>query len=853
MKENPYIRWFEALGNNDVALVGGKNASLGEMTSTMRKEGIPVPQGFATTAAAYREFLRENGLEAAIRQHLAERGAGRRTLEETGQAIRALILKGTFPKPIEAAIRAAYREIGRRYGVERADVAVRSSATAEDLPEASFAGQQESFLNIQGEEALMAACVRCYASLFTDRAIVYREAHAFDSMQIALSIGVQKMVRSDRAGSGVIFTLDTETGFPDVVLISAAWGLGEPVVKGTVTPDQYTVFKPFLGDAGLRPIIGRTCGEKAIKMVYADGQAMQEENMLERWDDDGGFEPEAAHRALERLAGKRTVTRDTSEAERRAMVLSDDEILMLARWAVRIETHYGRPMDIEWAKDGDTGACFIVQARPETVQSRRTSSALRTYRLKEAGEELVRGLSIGDAMAKGPVCRIERVEDIGLFRDGSILVTRTTDPDWVPIMKRAAGIVTDHGGRTSHAAIVSRELGVPAIVGAGNATEVLRDGQDVTLSCAQGDEGYVYAGLLDFEEVDLDLSAIPETRTRIMINIASPAAAMRWWRLPSRGVGLARMEYIINNVIKIHPMALVEPERVQDEAARARIETLTRGYADKTDYFVEHLAQGIAMIAASQHPDPVIVRTSDFKTNEYAHLIGGAAFEPEEENPMLGWRGASRYYSDDYRAGFALECRAIRRVREEMGFTNVIVMIPFCRTLEEADRVLAEMAANGLRRGVNGLEVYVMAEIPANVTLAARFAERFDGFSIGSNDLTQLMLGVDRDSAKLAYLFDERNEAVIETIRDLIVKAHAAGRPVGICGQAPSDHPDFAAFLVDAGIDSISLLPDSVLRAVQTVAEAERAQAGETPKRGARKAAAPSRARKTTPSKKRHP
>ncbi len=794
MNAPSYIRFFETIGNDDVALVGGKNASLGEMTTALAGAGIPVPRGFATTARAYRDVLAANDLAEPIRALLAERAEGHRPLDETGAAIRALIADATFPDAVADAIREAYHTLSQHYDTDAADVAVRSSATAEDLPEASFAGQQESFLNIQGDDALLEACRQCYASLFTDRAIVYREAHGFDHLEVALSIGVQKMVRSDRAGAGVLFTIDTETGFPDIVLINAAWGLGEPVVKGTVTPDQYTVFKPFLDNPGLRPIIGRVRGEKEIKMVYSNPNA---------------------------LNGRPTLTVRTTDDERQRFVLSDDEILQLARWGARIEAHYGRPMDIEWAKDGDTGQCFIVQARPETVQSRRESAALKTFRLEEKGERLVTGLSIGDAIAAGPVCLIERVEDIGQFRDGAILVTRTTDPDWVPVMKRAAGIVTDHGGRTSHAAIVSRELGVPAIVGTGDATRVLHDGQDITISCAEGDQGFVYAGILRFSEDDADLTDAPATATRIMINIASPAAALRWWRLPCRGVGLARMEYIINNVIKIHPMALLRPEAV-DADARDQIAALTAGYADPAEYFVDHLARGIATIAASQHPDPAIVRTSDFKTNEYAHLIGGAAFEPDEENPMLGFRGASRYYSDRYRDGFALECRALRRVRDEMGFTNVVVMIPFCRTLEEADRVLEEMAKNGLKRGENGLQVYVMAEIPSNVVLATRFAERFDGFSIGSNDLTQLVLGVDRDAGDLAYLFDERNEAVTTMIRDLIDRAHAAGRPVGICGQGPSDYPDFAAFLVDAGIDSISLLPDSVMRTLRIVAEAER-------------------------------
>lgn len=824
MENATYVRWFETISNEDVPDVGGKNASLGEMMQALRADKIPVPRGFATTAQAYWDLLAENDLVIPMRDHLDRLARDGATLDETGAALRRLLRTATLPARFEEEVRSAYRTLSQHYDTDAVDVAVRSSATAEDLPEASFAGQQESFLNVRGEAVLLEACRRCIASLFTDRAITYREAHGFDHMKVALSVGVQKMVRSDQAGAGVLFTIDTETGFPGVVLINAAWGLGETVVKGTVNPDQYTVFKPFLDDEARVPIIGKTRGTKEHKLVYAEPAWVEKERALERWDDDGGFEPEPARDATKHtgVGGRQTTrTEPTTADEQHAFVLSDDEILQLARWGARIEAHYDTPMDIEWAKDGESGDLFIVQARPETVQSRREATALKTYRLTEQGTLLVTGLSIGDAIAAGPVCRIESARQIDRFEPGSILVTDTTDPDWVPIMRQAAGIVTDHGGRTSHAAIVSRELGVPAVVGTGDATEVLRDGQEVTLSCAEGDEGYIYEGRLSYEEEEIDLGDVPSTRTRIMVNIASPAAAMRWWRLPCRGVGLARMEYIINNVIKIHPMALVRYPDMDDAEARDRIERLTRGYADKPSYFVDHLAWGIATIAATQHPDPVIVRLSDFKTNEYAHLIGGAAFEPTEENPMLGWRGASRYYSDDYREGFALECMALRRVRETMGFTNIVVMVPFCRTPEEADRVLDEMAEHGLGRGDHDLEVYVMAEIPSNVILARAFAERFDGFSIGSNDLTQLVLGIDRDSDRLAYLFDERHAAVTTTIRSLIDQAHAAGRPVGICGQAPSDHPDFAAFLVEAGIDSISLTPDSVMTTLEHIADAE--------------------------------
>ena len=729
-----------------------------------------------------------------IQALLDDLAAGEQSLQDTGAAIRELIRSGTMPDEMAEAIRAAYRELSDAYDEEAVDVAARSSGTAEDLPEASFAGQQETFLNVRGADAVLAACKKCFASLFTDRALSYRETQGFDHMQVALSVGIQKMVRADKAG--VLFTIDTESGFPDAVIINAAWGLGETVVKGTINPDQYTVYKPLLDDEALTPIIGKRQGDKAQKMVYAD-------------------EGEGT-----------TTTVDTTAAERQALVLSDDEVLTLARWGAVIEAHYDRPMDIEWARDGETKELFIVQARPETVQSRRAANVLRTYRLVETGERLVTGLSVGQSIATGQVSVIHSASEIDRFEEGSILVTDMTDPDWGPILKKAAGIITDRGGRTSHAAIVSRELGIPAVIGTGNATEVLQDGQEVTLSCVEGTEGYVYGGVLDYETTDLDLEALPETETTIMLNVASPAAALNWWQLPVDGIGLARMEYIVNNVIKVHPMALVDFDRVEDDEARATIEELTRGYDDKSEYFVEHLAQGIGTIAASQHPNPVIVRLSDFKTNEYADLIGGRAFEPHEENPMLGWRGASRYYSDDYRAGFALECAALKRVRETMGFTNVVVMVPFCRTPAEADKVIDVMAEYGLTRGENGLEVYVMAEIPSNILEAEAFAERFDGFSIGSNDLTQLALGVGRDAERLADLFDERSPSVKRLIADLIERAHAADRPVGICGQGPSDYPDFAEFLVEAGIDSISVIPDSVADVIEHVADAEERRRG---------------------------
>ncbi|WP_431768730.1 phosphoenolpyruvate synthase [Salinibacter sp.] len=787
-----FVRRFDTLTNDDVPLVGGKNASLGEMIGALKDEGIRVPDGFATTADAYWHYLDANGLEAEIRAQLAALSAGEQSLAETGAAIRERIRGGTVPNEIANAVRAAYHALSAGYDADAIDVAARSSATAEDLPEASFAGQQASFLNVRGDEAVLDACTNCFASLFTDRAITYREEQGFDHMEVALSVGLQKMVRADKAG--VMFTIDTESGFPDNAILNAGWGLGETVVKGSINPDQYTVYKPFLEDEALTPIVGKTRGDKAKKIVYAEGD------------------------------GEPTKTVETTEEERNAFVLSDDEILTLARWGARIEEHYDRPMDIEWARDGETEALFILQARPETVQSQRAASVLRTYRLQETGERLVTGLGIGQSIAEGEVQLIHSADEIENFEEGGILVTDMTDPDWGPILKKAAGIVTNHGGRTSHAAIVSRELGIPAVIGTGNATETLTDGQEVTLSCVEGTEGDVYEGLLEYDTTELDLGALPETETRIMLNVASPAAALNWWRLPTEGIGLARMEYLVNNVIEVHPMALVAFDQVDDEAARARIEERTQGYDDKTEYFVDHLSRGVGSIAATQYPHPVLVRLSDFKTNEYADLIGGQAFEPREENPMLGWRGASRYYSDEYRDGFALECRALKRVRETMGFTNVVLMIPFCRTPAEADRVLDVMAENGLKRGENGLEVYVMAEIPSNVLQADEFAERFDGFSIGTNDLTQLVLGVGRDAERLSDLFDERNPSVIRMVADLIERAHASDRPVGICGQAPSDHPDFAEVLVEAGIDSISVIPDSVADVIRQVARAEQAR-----------------------------
>ena len=787
-----HVIGFELIGRGDIARVGGKNASLGEMTGGLTAAGIAVPPGFAVTASAYWEFVAANGLEAEMRAALRDFADETATLDATGARIRAAFLRGAWPAEVAAQISRAYRQLSDALHDTDADVAIRSSATAEDLPEASFAGQQETFLHIRGQPAVLDACRRCYASLFTDRAIAYREAHGFDHLAVALSVGVQHMVRSDVGAAGVMFSLDTETGFDKTVLINAAWGLGENVVQGSVDPDEYVVFKPLLADAGLAPIIEKRRGEKARKLIYDD-------------------------------AAGRTATRNvpTALAERAALVLSDAEVLMLARWACAIERHYGVPMDIEWARDGITGKLWIVQARPETARMRRKVDTLRTCHIGRKGRLLSKGIAVGDAAVTGRVCLIRSAADIGRFVDGSVLVTSTTDPDWVPVMKRAAALVTDHGGRTSHAAIVSRELGLPAIVGTGNATEVLHDEQMLTVSCAEGDQGFIYDGAAEITSSELDIRSIPDTRTQVMLNLANPAAALRWWQLPADGVGLARMEFVIANLVKAHPLALLRFADLTDEGERDAIARLTQGYDDKGEYFVDTLARGLARIAAVHHPRPVIVRTSDFKSNEYANLLGGRQFEPVEENPMLGLRGAARYYSPAYRDAFALECRALRRLRETLGFRNVIVMIPFCRTLAEADEVLLTMAANGLVRGRNGLQVYVMCEIPSNVILAREFARQFDGFSIGSNDLTQLTLGVDRDSESLARLFDERDPAVTWMIRRVITEAHAAGAKVGLCGQAPSNDPEFAALLVEWGIDSMSVSPDSFVAVKRTVAAAE--------------------------------
>lgn len=787
------ILWLEEMDRSKISEVGGKNAALGDVFHKFGQCGISVPYGFATTSEVYWRVLRENGLLELMQELLPYLQRGETSLAKVGRSLRTQILQLRWPEDVEEEIRRSYRYLSGLYGVENLDVAVRSSVVADDLPQASFAGQPESLLNISGENQLLEAIRNCFASLFTDRAISYRQEQGIDHLGVSVSAGIQKMVRSDLAGAGLVTSMDTETGFPHLAVIKAAWGLGEGIMQGTVTPDVYRVFKPLLDKNNYKPIVERNIGFKERKIVYTDGLSKSTKSVF------------------------------TSAEEKSKCVLSEEEILLLAHWAQNMEQHYAHHVEMEWAKDGLSSELFLLQVKRGDERAYSNRGCLKYYTLKQSGEPILSGLSIGDAIAAGPVCRFNRAAEIESFPEGSILVTEMTDPDWVPIMKKAGGIVTDHGGRTCHAALVSRELGIPAIVGTGSGTQVLQDGQDITISCAEGEEGMVYNGLLDYEVSQVRLEEIPETRTPIMMNIGSPAAAYRWWQLPCQGIGLARMEFIINNIIKIHPMALVHYHKLQDREAKKWIDMFTHRYQDKAEYFVEHLSRAIAKIAASQYPHAVIVRMSDFKSNEYANLIGGAEFEPKENNPMLGFRGASRYYSPGYREGFDLECRAIKRVRDEIGLRNVVIMIPFCRTLEEADLVLEVLRENGLSQGENELKVYVMCEVPSNLILAEEFAERFDGFSIGSNDLAQLVLGVDRDSATLRYLFDERNEAVKRSIRDLLrrVKKIDPNCRVGICGQAPSDYPEFAEFLVREGIDSISLNPDSVLQVKKRVRQVE--------------------------------
>lgn len=796
-KSKAFVLWFDELSIEDVPLVGGKNASLGEMYRALTPKGVRIPNGFAVTAHAYRHVLESAHALEKIRTILADLDTSdMENLSSRGRRVRTLVRNLELPEDLQQAIITAYRKLEQEYGTH-VDVAVRSSATAEDLPDASFAGQQETYLNIHGEEEVLDACKRCFASLFTNRAISYRVDKGFDHFSIALSIGIMKMVRSDQAASGVMFSIDTETGFQDAVYITSAYGLGENVVQGAVNPDEFYVYKPTL-KTGHRPILMRKVGEKAIKMIYAEDARHPTRNV------------------------------NVPESERHKLSIQDDEVLDLARMACAIEDHYSekagytKPMDIEWAKDGVTGELFIVQARPETVHARKDLTVLRKYVLKGEGKVLVQGRSVGERIGAGPAHVIKDAHMIKDFRPGEVLITDMTDPDWEPIMKIASAIVTNRGGRTCHAAIISRELGIPCIVGSGNAIERISTGQEVTVDCSQGSVGQIYEGRVEFQVEELDLKTLPSTRVKIMMNLGSPEQAFEKSFIPNEGVGLAREEFIINSYIGIHPLALLHFDRVPEGPDKKRIAELTSRHSVKADYFVDRLAEGMGMIAAAFYPKPVIVRLSDFKTNEYANLLGGQAFEPKEENPMIGWRGASRYYSEGYKEAFALECRAILKIREEMGLTNLEVMIPFPRTVEEAKRVIATMAESGLRQGENGLKVIGMCEIPANVILADEFLDVFDGFSIGTNDLTQLVLGVDRDSALVAHVYDERNEAVKRLVKQVIEVANRKGRYIGICGQAPSDYIEFAEFVVACGIQSMSLNPDTVVKTTIAVAELEK-------------------------------
>jgi pyruvate,water dikinase len=772
------ILWFSGLGMDDVARVGGKNASLGEMISNLSQAGISVPDGFATTADAYQEFIQYQDLDKNIYAQLANLDADDvNELQKVGRAIREMVIRHPLPADLEKDIRAAYQTLTKG---QNSDVAVRSSATAEDLPDASFAGQQETFLNVSGIDNVLTCIHEVFASLFNDRAISYRVHQGFDHHDVSLSAGIQRMVRSDQGSSGVMFTIDTESGFQDAVFITSSWGLGECVVQGSVNPDEFYVHKPTLA-AGRPAIVRRTRGSKQIKMIYADQSSDQKVEIV-----------------------------NVPENKQMMFSLNDEEITQLATMAMTIENHYQRPMDIEWGKDGISGELFILQARPETVESRTSASTLERYTLKQRSDVLVEGRSIGQRIGAGKVRLVESIEHLDKVQAGDILVTDMTDPDWEPVMKRAAAIVTNRGGRTCHAAIIARELGVPAVVGCENATDILKDGMDATVSCAEGDTGFVYSGQLDFEITRTDLDKMPEIPFAITMNIGNPERAFALSRIPNGGVGLARLEFIINNTIGIHPQALFELDKMP-ENIRSVIKERIAGYADPVTFYVEKLVEGISSLGAAFSPKPVIVRLSDFKSNEYANLIGGEHFEPHEENPMLGYRGASRYVSSKFRRCFDLECQALKKVRDEMGFTNIQVMVPFVRTVDQAKQVLDLLAKNGLKRGENGLKVIMMCEIPSNAILADQFLEHFDGFSIGSNDLTQFTLGLDRDSAIIAHLFDERDDAVKAMMQLAIQACNKAGKYVGICGQGPSDHPDLARWLMEHGISSVSLNPDSVV------------------------------------------
>nr|MBI1229029.1 phosphoenolpyruvate synthase [Cytophagales bacterium] len=792
-----WIKPFADIRIGDIANVGGKNASLGEMYNQLNPKGIAVPDGFALTADAYRQYCVHNGITARLTQLLLSLDTDHYSnLSAIGETARGLILAGVFPDAIVTSVSKAYRSLSSSCGITQLDVAVRSSATAEDLPTASFAGRMESFLNISGETQLLDAIHRCYASLYTDRAIKYRHDMGFTGVDVAISVGVQQMVRSDMASSGVAFTIDPDSGFENGIIINSCWGLGENIVQGRVTPDEWLVFKPTLFELSLNPILKSHCGRKEYTMLYVEDAAG--------------------------VSAEKTIANiDTPENRQREFSLTEKEVIQLAQWCFQIEQHYDKAMDIEWAKDGLNNQLYIVQARPETVHGKAKKKIRENYSLTEKGELLATGIALGDKIASGKARILRTPEEGDQLQKGEILVTDITNPDWDPVLKKAAAIITNKGGRTSHAAIVARELGTVAVVGCGNATEAIADGQEITVSCAEGKEGHVYKGVLGWETQEQDYSHLPMPNTHPMFILADPDRAFELSHYPNSGVGLLRLEFAISNSIRIHPLALIEPEKITDEQTKAEIDELTEGYPAGTDYFVDKLVEAVSTVAAAFYPKDVIVRMSDFKSNEYANLIGGKYFEPHEENPMIGLRGASRYYSDFYRKGFALECEAMKKVREKMGMTNVKLMIPFCRTVEEGEKVLAEMAKNGLRQTENGLEIYVMIEIPSNVLLADEFAKLFDGFSIGSNDLTQLTLGLDRDSALVSFLFSEENPAVKSLIKETIQAAKRNGIKVGLCGQAPSDLPAFAKFLVDEGIDSISFNPDALIRGIENMVAAE--------------------------------
>ncbi|MBW4361382.1 phosphoenolpyruvate synthase [Flavobacterium taihuense] len=798
MSNYSHILFFDQINISEIGKVGGKNASLGEMYTQLNSIGVAIPNGFALTANGYRFFIKKNHLEKPLEDLLIQLDTKNYSnLSVIGEKARALILSAVIPVEIREEIENAYRSLCEQSGKNNLDVAVRSSATSEDLPTASFAGQMQSFLNICGSAQLVAAVHRCFVSLYTDRAIKYRIDMGFDKLDIAISVGVQQMVRSDKASSGVAFTIDPDTGFENTIIINGSWGLGENIVQGSITPDEWMVFKPTLEKPNLNPILKRHCGRKEFTMIYSDeSESLSVDNTI--------------------------VNTETSLDKQNQFTLSDKEVIQLSQWCYKIEKHYKKAMDIEWAKDGFNNKLYIVQARPETIHGKINKQVREIYKLKEKGTLLVKGIALGDKIISGKARILNSPQEGNLLLDGEIIITDLTNPDWDPIMKRAAAIITNKGGRTSHAAIVARELGTVAVVGCGNATAVIKNGQDITVSCAEGKDGNIYDGLLKWEVKEQDFSKLEIPKTDPMLILADPERAFELSYYPNQGVGLMRMEFAISNTIKIHPLALCEPEKVVDEKVISTIKELTKGYTDPKKYFVDELAKAVSIVAAAFYPKDVIVRMSDFKSNEYRNLVGGQYFEPDEENPMIGFRGASRYYSDFYRKGFALECDAMKKVRNEMGLTNVKLMIPFCRTVEEGKMVLAEMEKNGLVQGVNDLEVYVMVEIPSNVLLAEEFAKLFDGFSIGSNDLTQLTLGLDRDSTLVSYLFSEENPAVKALIRQTIKMAKKMGIKVGLCGQAPSDIPAFANFLVEEGIDSISFNPDALIKGIENILGAEK-------------------------------